>query len=270
MSLFGANPFTGTARVESSQPIVGAEQIMYTADTADLRGLADNEAAPGFELNWIERTASSTGSATNWSEVYVHNRDSNSATVTVNYFSNQGLLKASATQVIPANGLKVFSTASLGRLGSPFSGYAKVTQTGNSPLMVSWLEVDNSGTKFYAYQGVPLTQSSAMWACGDVRRVSSSSQYTTLKLVNVDSGPAKVVFNLFDPATGVQKATKPYTLAGGKQLSIVTSIAAFAAVGSSYYGTGIVNSTNGARIIVTASNSYGPGGVTSYTCSSLP
>lgn len=270
MSAFGTTPFIGTVRVESSQPIVGSEQIMYTADAASLRGLVDSEAAAALEVNFIERTVNAIGTVTNWSEVYVHNRDSNPATVTVKYYTNQGILKASDTQQIPAKGLHVYSTPSLKQLGAPFSGYAKVTETGNSPLMVSSLQVGSSGAKFYAYHAVPVAQASAVWVCGDVRRVSSSSQYTTLKIVNVGTSIANLVLNLFNPTTGAQMLRKPNTLAPGKQLSIVTSGTPFVGLGGSYEGLGIVQSTNGVKIIVTASSGYVSGGVTSYTCTSFP
>ena len=263
LTLFGTILFAGTARVESTLPVVASEQIMFMLDTGSLRGLADSEAATSFELNWVEQ------SSTKWSEIYVTNRDTNPATVTVKYYTTTGASRATDTQTILANGSHIFNTNNP-QVGAQFSGYATVTQTGSSPLMVSGLNMENTGKILYAYHGVPQTRATAIWACGDVQHIGQPAQFTTFKIVNADPGQANIVLSLFDPATGQRKLNRPYKLAVGTELSIITSDAAFNPLGKNYVGLGTVQATNGARVLVTGFNSYGSGGITSFTCTSSP
>lgn len=269
--LFGTAAFTYTVRIDSTGNIAGADQVLFAKDTASMRALTPADQGTELVLDWIERKVNASKVVLNWSEIYVQNRGANTANATITYYTNLGTVKTTQTQAIPPNGYALFNTNRLTALGSAFIGFAKITQTGSEPLAAQWLEINAGGAQFYAYNAIPPTQYAALWACGSVRRITTSpTQSTTLRIVNVDSATANLSVNLYAANNGQQKVSKPFTLGAGKQLSIVLSGTAFSGVGGSYAGLGMVQSTNGKKIVVTAYTTNGSGGVTSYTCNNLP
>jgi hypothetical protein len=275
MTLFGTSSFSYTVRVDSTTNVAAAEQVLYMKDTASVRGLTTAEQGTTLLLNNIERKMSGS-TALNWSEIYVRNNGGSAANVTVTfYLGSTGAVKTTlGPTTIPPNGYALFSTRALTALSTAFTGYAKVTS--DQSVAVEWLEINSPattslGAKFFAYNGVPSTQYSSNWVCGNVwRKTTNPTQYTTLKIVNVDTATANLSVKLFLPTTGAQKVAKTYTLAAGRQLSIALNGSAFSGAGTNFNGMSLVQSTNGKKIVVTALTTYGANALTSFTCNNLP
>ena len=74
MLMFNTSAFTYTVRIDSTGSLTGAEQVLFTKDTASVRGLTAVDEGTPLYLDWIERKGSSNTALTNWSEIYVQNR----------------------------------------------------------------------------------------------------------------------------------------------------------------------------------------------------
>ncbi len=271
-TLFGANIFTYSARVESDQNIAGAAQVLFEQDTAALRGLTANDEGTAHVLNWIERKVKQTsGKIKSWSEIFVHNRGDETTHVTLTYFKTDGSVKTSHAADIAPNGFQTFSTKNLGGLSNKFAGYARVTQTKQEPLVVEWLEVNGVGKQFFGFNGIPVNAAASAWVCADARRVTNApTQYTKFKVANMGNGAANVRVELRKASNGNVLATANYALDAGMQLTVDLSNTAFSAAGGNYKGLAIIKATNGKALVVNARTSFGKDGATGYSCAALP
>ncbi len=271
-ALFGASKGTYSVRVESNQPLAGAQHLLHRQDTAALRGLTNGDQGTELYLNGIARKVkAATGKTVKWSELYVNNHGAQAAQVTATFYRSDGTVAATTDAAIPARGVKKFSTKKLDALGNSFKGFVRITQSTNHALSAIALAMNQSGSQYSALQAVPRVQAASEWVCADTRRVTAApKQFTQFHILNADTKTAQLEIQLYDPTTGAQLAAVNDTLAAGAQLNLSTKKNMFSALGANYSGLTRVRATNNAQLIVNADMRFGSKGVTSRSCAVLP
>jgi len=270
-TLFGSLPSTYTVRVDSSAPIAGAERIEYQQDTAAVGGLTSTDDGKQLFLNWIERKVNESNKPLTWSEVYVQNRGNAATTLAVKYYKPNGELAALQNKLVQPNGFAIVDTRTVNRLADKFKGYVKIAQSGDQSLAAEWLEGSVRGKALAGFKAVPAGQAAAGWACADARRYTDDPKQTTVfKIVDTDIDDASLRVTLYDGVSGVAKVTKSYTLGSDQQLTVKLANKKFNSLGNAYEGLALIQSTNGAQVIVNAFTTYGDLGETGYTCIPLP
>jgi hypothetical protein len=207
---------------------------------------------------------------TSWSEIYVRNDGSIATDITAQFYSAAGALMNAVTTTrhqVPANGMAQFLTnapefKSLTQPTAYFKGWATITSSGQ-PLALYSLDAQNGGVRLFGMDGI--TAPGARFACGDALRYDSTSQYSTINIVNANASAANVTVKLYKASNGAGAGAKTVKVGANKLVSVVLSDGAFANAGLNFEGLAVVSSPS-PHIFASVYSPYGGGGVTFYNC----
>ncbi len=218
--LFGDTPFLGSARITANQPIAAAELVSWR-DTASVRALTTRDEDNRLVVSNLERRTRKDGKLKAWSTLLIRNNGNAATDLVVSYYNAQGKLKGKIVRAnVPADALVVLDTRAdeFQFLGKNFSGWASVSATDKTPLVVHSLATRGRGKHVSAIGGVGRTRINGRNVCGEVR--VTASQKSVLTLLNPRKHAARARIRLYAHAGGAPVAVLERELAPRAQIQI--------------------------------------------------
>jgi hypothetical protein len=268
---FDADGVGGTGAIagalESSVPVVAAEQIIESGDGISLPAIAEQDECKRCIVGFakIGRKTKSP----QWTEIHIQNRGTATAKVKLAYYDAKGRAKSAMTRDIPAQGFARFDTRAVGATGNDFVGYAIVSQdSAEQPLAVQWRVQDRRGLHRIGFNATDEAEGSSLWACPNAPRRKMGNAPVATHLVAVNPGQSVVTAKvaLYDPTTGARLVEKTYVLRGKGQINIDLKADKFRKAGIGFAGLAMIRALNGQSLFVSAYNEYKNGGSSGYTC----
>lgn len=220
--LFGANSFLGSARITANQNIAAAAITTRHRDTASLRAFSTRDEDSSLVVPQVERKFNKKNVLTAWNEMYIRNNGDALTDVTIAFYNPNGKLRGSVTRTnVPAGGLIALETRAeeFEFLGSKFAGWAAVTSSAETPLLVHAFMVRGRGKHFVAVGGAARARIDGRNVCGDIRSTVNHSSVITL----LNARPKKkaiVRLRFYERKSGALVSESTRELAPGAQISI--------------------------------------------------
>jgi hypothetical protein len=257
-----------TATLESTSPVVAAEHVATAgSDGTSLKAVAQSDECTSCTLGLIKFGTSDK--SLQWTEIYIQNRGTTKARVSLNYRNSKGASTMKQTRTIPAQGFTRFDTRQgAQKRGGDFVGYATITQTGEGqPLAVQWLIQGKGRTRHMGFNALNSTAGSRLWMCVDTTGTAGLKQHRVerLAITNTSGATAQGTVEFYDASSGERLHQQPLRLAskGFTEINLNAKLSQGANIGFA-----LVRADTNTPLIVNA-YSEDSGGASGHTCQPL-